>query len=238
MSRLLRNDFKRFWCSLRPVIAAAVAILAGLIAIPICPGYQAVMAYAQAYLFLIPVAGIMTIVFVTQEQNYGILRNKVAAGFSRTAIAASWSVVLASLCIFLLVVYNLTVFLSQHMRELAVEDVMSGGTLFTNNVMTFVLMLAFVWLSMAVCVISNGYENIITVLFVFFAAAEVGVLTANAAANSNGLRRFMALIPTTHLGDDITRIPVTASSTLIGGIILGIVFAAVSVVLLHRKNLA
>ena len=152
MSRLLRNDFKRFWCSLRPVIAAAVAILAGLIAIPICPGYQAVMAYAQAYLFLIPVAGIMTIVFVTQEQNYGILRNKVAAGFSRTAIAASWSVVLASLCIFLLVVYDLTVFLSQHMRELAVEDVMSVGTLFTNNVMTLVLMLAFVWLSMAVCV--------------------------------------------------------------------------------------
>ncbi len=48
----------------------------------------------------------------------------------------------------------------------------------------------------------------------------------------------MALIPTTHLGDDITRIPVTASATLIGGIILGIVFAAVSVVLLHRKNLA
>ena len=227
MSRLLRNDFKRFWCSLWPVIVAAAAILAGLIAIPICPGYQAVMAYAQAYLFLIPVAGIMTIVFVTQEQNYGILRNKVAE-CSNVEYKASADQV----------VYDLTVFLSQHMRELAVEDVMTGGTLFTNNVMTFVLMLAFVWLSMAVCVISNGYENIITVLFVFFAAAEVGVLTANAAANSNGLRRFMALIPTTHLGDDITRIPVTASATLIGGIILGIVFAAVSVVLLHRKNLA
>ena len=112
MSRLLRNDFSRFWRSLLPVIAAAVAICAGLISIPLCPGYQAVMAYAQAYLFLIPAAGIISIVFVTREQNYGILRNKVTAGFSRTAIAASWSIVLASLCIFLLVVYDLTVFLS------------------------------------------------------------------------------------------------------------------------------
>ena len=238
MSRLLRNDFTRFWCSLRPVIAAAAAICAGLLTLPLCPGYQAVMAYAQSYLFLIPVAGIMTVVFVTQEQNYGILRNKVAAGFSRTAIAASWSLVLTSLCIFLLVVYNLTVYFAQHAREYAVEEVMSSGTLFTNSAMTFVLMLAFVWLSMAISVLSSGYENIITILLVFFVAAEAGVLTANAAAESDGLRRFVSLIPTTHLGDDVTRIPVTASATLIGGILAGIVFAAVSVVLLHRKNLA
>jgi hypothetical protein len=237
MNRLLRYDFSRFWGSCLPVIALVIAVAAGIVAMPVCPGYQAVSAYAQAYLFLVPVACVLTVIFITQEFSYGILRNKVVMGMRRPFILLSWAAVMTSVCIFLVAVYSATVAIAHKVIGYAVADNMSFETFLVNCCMTLQLMLAFVVITGLVCVLGNGYENIITILFIFFALAEIGVLTAAAARHNGVLRRVLALIPTTHLGDSVIEIPQTAVMTLVGGAVLIAAASALTVVLFRRKNL-
>ncbi|MCR5087738.1 MAG: hypothetical protein K6B39_10115 [Lachnospiraceae bacterium] len=234
MNRLLQNDFGRLIRSKTLPLAVAAAVVGGLAAVPLCPGYQAVMTYAQAYLFLIPVISIVTIVFVTQEYRFGIVRNKAASGFSRVRILCSWAIVMAAVSVLLLLVFTLTVRIRLSATAPAVQENLTAETFFVNSGMALVLMLVFVGISLAVGIIGAGYEDIVIVLLLFFGAAEAGT---RAAGRGGLLRRLLAVVPTTHLGDSVVEVPETAGATFFGGVILIVLFSLLALVAFRRKNL-
>ena len=226
MNRLLSYDFSRLFHGLTLYFAGLAAIAAGVIGALLCPGYQSVMAYSQAYLFLIPIGVILTVVFITTEYNYGILRNKVVNGFSRMMILQSWVTVLAVAGIILVAVYNLSVLLTHLVQGRRVFDNMTPVTVLANFAMVCVMLL-----------VSTGFENILAILFVFFALGAVALIPDSLWRDSAILKTLFAVIPSSHLRDSIVAVPQSVAATLIGGMILVILLSMSSMIMLMRKDL-
>lgn len=237
MIRLLRNDYTRLLRGIPFYIACLAAAGAGYLGVLMCPGYQAVMAYSQANLFLIPVAIVATIVYLVPEYEYGIVRNKAVAGYRRTQILASWLTVLVTVSLILTVIYNLTVLIALAARKSTVADSMKTGVFFTNNAMMLVMMLGFVFLALVVVTLSEGYQSIVTMLFVYFLLAAVTMISEDAWEDSILAKKIVAIIPAAHLGDLVTEVPNTSAVTLIGGGFVIVLVTAAAVALFRRKNL-
>jgi|GEM_PF-2711295 hypothetical protein len=237
MMRLLRYDCSRLARSATFFFACLATVAAGVVGALICPGYQCVMALSQAYLMMIPIAGIVTVFFTVQEFRYGILRSKVTSGFKRNRILCSWMVSLAIISLLLLAVYGVTVLIVHLLQGSNVLGNATVGSVLVNIVMVYVLMLGYVYLSLLVAFLSREYESIIIVLFTFFALAELGLLFERYWAGSPVLLRWIHLVPTSHLRDSIIRIPESITVTLVGGGIAVCLVGMFMRALMRRRNL-
>ena len=237
MNRLLRNDYTRLLRGIPFYIACLAAAGAGYLGVLVCPAYQAVLAYSQANLFLIPVAIVATVIYLVPEYEYGILRNKVVAGYRRTQILASWLTVLVTVSLILAVIYNLTVRIALRGHENTVGSSLKTGAFLTNNAMMVVMMIGFVILALVVVTLSGGYQSIVTMLFVYFLLAAVTMLSEDTWEDSILAQKIVALIPASHLGDSAMEVANTSAVTLIGGGFVIVLLTAAAAVLLRRKNL-
>ncbi|MBQ6660336.1 MAG: hypothetical protein IJM57_02770 [Lachnospiraceae bacterium] len=237
MIRLLRNDYTRLLREISFYVVCLAAAGVGYLGVMLCPGYQAVMAYSQANLFLIPVAVVATIVYLVPEFEYGIVRNKVVAGYRRSRILASWLTVLVTMSLVLAVIYNLTVRIVIEVQGNPVGTSLKTKEFLTNNAMMVVMMLAFVVLALVVVILSEGYRSIVTALFVYFLLAAVTMLSENVWQNGILAKKIVAIIPAAHLGDSVMEVQNTLATTLIGGGIVIVLLTAAAVALFRRKNL-
>ena len=237
MNRLLRNDCSRLFRSLFLYIAAIAAVAAGFAAAYTREGYTAVTAYAQGYLFVIPVAMVAVSIFLVQEFEFGIVRNKVVMGFRRSRIAASWFAVALIIEFVLLAVFDLTVYVVQAYRGSSVGKNLTVVEFLINAGVTLLLMTVFALAAAVLTTLIGGYESIVTVLFVYFAVAAVTLVKKAKELGAVG-KKLYRLIPVSHLGDSVLMVPEEAVTTVCMGVILSVLLAAIWCLSVCRKNLA